>query len=68
MKSRILLLATLIATVLAKSTVFNLSRQKASEEQLKRLKQAVFDDTVVQDSDVNYLYTVGISIGTGSPN
>jgi len=35
---------------------------------LKRLKQAVFDDTVVQDSDVNYLYTAAISIGTGSPN
>jgi len=68
MKAKILLVAALIATASAKSKTFTLSRQKASDEQMRRLKQTVFDDTVVQDNPVNYLYTTAISIGSGTPN
>lgn len=68
MKSKFLLLATLIAATSAISKKLELSRNKIPEEHKNRLRQTVFDETVIQDSPVNYLYTVAISVGTGTPN
>lgn len=68
MKSKFLLLASLIASASATSKKLELSRNKLTEEHKNRLQQAIFDDTVVQDSPVNYLYTVAVSVGTGTPN
>jgi hypothetical protein len=68
MKSKFLILATLIVFSSASQKRFELSRLKITEEHKSRLKQAVFDDTVVADSPVNYLYTVAVSVGSGTPN